>query len=64
MKTPLKTKKELLTINEVAELLGVHVETLRRWDNAGKLKAVRMGKYGHRRYRKADIQKLLNKKQL
>lgn len=41
---------ELITIRQAAKMLGVHPETLRRWDNEGKLKAVRAGKLGHRRY--------------
>ena len=52
-------KKELLTIREVADLFGVHPETLRRWDNEGKLKAIRIGELGHRKYRKEDIEQLL-----
>ena len=55
-----KSNKILLNINEVAELLGVHPETLRRWDNEGKLKAIRIGDFGHRKYRKEDIDNLLN----
>lgn len=51
--------REILTIREVAELFGVHQQTLRRWDEEGKLKAVRVGKFGHRKYRKADVDKLL-----
>ncbi|MBU1110589.1 helix-turn-helix domain-containing protein [Patescibacteria group bacterium] len=51
--------KDLLTISEVAEKFGVHVETLRRWDNQGKLKAIRFGKRGHRRYRRSEIEKTL-----
>lgn len=51
--------KEILTIKEVAEIFGVHQQTLRRWDEEGKLKAVRIGKFGHRKYRKSDIDKLL-----
>ena len=31
------TLPKLLTIRQAAEVLNVHVETLRRWDNAGKL---------------------------
>lgn len=54
-------EKELLTINEVAKILDVHPETLRRWDNEGKLKAVRVGERGHRKYKKSEIQALLSK---
>lgn len=34
---------KLLKIREVAEMLGVNPETLRRWNHKGKLKAVRIG---------------------
>lgn len=52
-------KKELFAIQEVAELLGVHQQTLRRWDNEGKLKAIRIGRVGHRKYKKEDIERLI-----
>lgn len=55
------TNKELLTIGEVAEIFGVHPETLRRWDNEGQLKAIRFGKLGHRKYSRGEIEKLLKK---
>jgi excisionase family DNA binding protein len=41
---------KLVTIQEAADMLGVHPETLRRWDNDGKLKSVRVSERGHRRY--------------
>lgn len=48
---------ELLPIGEAAKLRGVSVDTLRRWEKAGKLKAARTeGK--HRRYLVADILKV------
>lgn len=50
--------KEFLSIREVAEFFGVHQETLRRWDREGKLKSVRIGERGHRKYKKEDIEKL------
>ena len=50
----------LLKIREVAEMLGINPETRRRWDNEGRLKAVRIGKRQDRRYRAADIEKLIN----
>ena len=55
-----KKKKALYSIGEVRDLLGVHIETLRRMDKQGKLKAVRLGPKGMRRYRKADVEKLIN----
>lgn len=54
--------KKLLTIQETSELLSVSTETLRRWDNEGKLKAVRVGSrrgVGDRRYRQKDIEEYL-----
>ncbi len=54
-------KTKLLRINEVAVLLGVTPLTLRRWDNNGRLKAVRVGSRGDRRYREDDIQELIKK---
>ncbi len=56
----IQDKKELLTIIEVAEMFSVHPETLRRWDNEGKLKAIRIGERGHRKYRRKEIEKLLS----
>lgn len=55
---------ELLTIHEVARMLKVHPETLRRWDNEGRLKAVRVGSrrgVGDRRYREKDIERVLSR---
>lgn len=44
----------LLTLEETANILGVAKITLRRWDNTGKLKALRtVG--GARRYSEEDI---------
>jgi DNA-binding transcriptional MerR regulator len=37
-----KTLPKLLTIKQASEILNVHVETLRRWDKRGKLKAIRV----------------------
>jgi len=53
-------QNDLLSIQEAAEMLGVHPETLRRWDRSGKLKAIKIGERGDRRFSKTDILKLLN----
>lgn len=47
--------KNLLSIQDAANLLGVHPETLRRWDNDGKLKAVKVGDRGDRWYKQEDL---------
>lgn len=57
-----KELTELLTIKEAAQILKVHEETLRRWDNTGKLVAVKINKRGDRRYRKEDLLKLIENK--
>lgn len=43
------------------ELLNVHPNTLRNWDNNGVLKAIRFGSRRDRRYKKSDIFKLIKK---
>lgn len=49
----------LLTPAEVASLFRVDPKTVTRWAKAGKLTAVRtLG--GHRRYRKSEVQSLLD----
>ena len=57
-------KIKLLRIREAAEMLGVNPETLRRWDNEGKLVAVKVSKRGDRRYKPEDIERFIevNKK--
>ena len=50
----------MLTIGEVAELLNVHINTVRRWSNQGILKAYRIGHRGDRRFRKEDIASFLS----
>lgn len=52
--------KEFYTIGEVANMIGVHRDTLRRWDKAGKLRTIRIGENSWRRYRRKDILDLLN----
>jgi len=49
---------QTLSLSEAAEKLGVCSETLRRWDNEGKLKAHRNPINNYREYRIEDINKL------
>ena len=49
----------MLTISEVAQLLNVHINTVRRWSNQGTLKSYRIGSRGDRRYRQEDINSFL-----
>lgn len=50
---------DMLTIREVARLLHVHPNTLRRWSNNGKIKAYRITERGDRRYKREEIAKFL-----
>ena len=47
---------KLLTISEAAEILGVSIDTLRRWDKSGKLVAVRKEGGVHRFYSEKDLE--------
>jgi len=47
--------KNLLTIGQTAKLLGVSIDTLRRWDKSGKFSSVRISSGGNRYYRKSDV---------
>lgn len=62
--TMIKDQKipELLTLKEACEILKVHPNTLRQWDEKGILKAIRFGPRRDRRYKKLDIIKLLEKR--
>lgn len=51
-------EENLISISEAAKRLGVSLMTLRRWDESGKLVAIRVGERGHRRYRKSDLSAL------
>lgn len=53
---------KLLTIRQAAEILNVHIETLRRWDKKGKLKAIIVNERGDRRYDPSDIEAILKNK--
>jgi len=46
---------EILTCDEVAEYLRVHVGSVRRWSRSGKLLAYKVGGRGDWRYREQDV---------
>ena len=52
-------KEDLITISGAAELLGVSIMTLRRWDESGRLSSTRSKEGGHRYYRRKDIEVFL-----
>jgi excisionase family DNA binding protein len=60
MVTQVEPKASMLTVQDVAELLNVHVNTVRRWSDNNILKAYRITKRGDRRFRKEDISTFLS----
>ena len=50
---------DMLTVSEVARLLHVHPNTLRRWSNKGRIRSYRINPRGDRRYRLRDIEAFL-----
>ena len=49
------------TISEAADLIGVHIETIRRWDREGKIKSSRtIG--NHRRIDAEEISRIRGEK--
>ena len=45
----------MLTVREVARLLHIHVNTVRRWSDQGIIRAYRITRRGDRRFRREDI---------
>ena len=51
--------RDFLRISEAAEYLGVSPNTLRNWQNAGKVVAVRHPVNGYRLFKREDLDALL-----
>ena len=51
--------RQLMKVQDVARLLNIHINTVRRWSNQGVIKACRIGPRGDRRFRQEDIALLL-----
>jgi excisionase family DNA binding protein len=51
----------MLTVSDVARLISVHINTVRRWSNQGILKSYRVGSRGDRRFRQEDIASFLSR---
>jgi excisionase family DNA binding protein len=47
--------RPMLTVREVAELLHIHTNTVRRWSDQGVLRAYRIAHRGDRRFRREDV---------
>ena len=53
-----------MTISEAARLIHVHHNTLRRWADRGLVPTFRVGNRGDRRFRRTDIEALLQSGEL
>jgi len=58
-----KVSHDLVTAGEAAELLNVHVNTIRRWSNQGILPTYRIGSRRDRRFRRAELNKFIRTNQ-
>jgi len=52
-------KQKVLTIGQAARLMGVSIQTLRRWDKAGKLPSIRSKKKSYRYYQEEIIEEFI-----
>ena len=50
----------MLTVSDVAQLLGMHPNTVRHWSEKGILKAYRIGPRRDRRFRREDVASFLS----
>ena len=54
-----RTVNPMLTSDDVAHLLHIHISTVRRWADMGILSAYRIGPRRDRRFRQEDIESFL-----
>jgi len=61
---PVDKLKDFLRISEAAEYLGVSPNTLRNWENAGKIAAHRHPVNGYRLFRREELDVILQQVQI
>lgn len=61
---PALDSRLMLTSGDAAQLLGVHVNTVRQWSRIGKLKAYRLSPGGARRFRREDIENFYQEEEI
>jgi excisionase family DNA binding protein len=49
----------MLTVRDVARMLNIHNNTVRRWSDQGLIKTYRITRRGDRRFRQKDITEFL-----
>lgn len=52
--------ENLISIREASKILNISLQTLRRWDQTGKLTSIRAGEKGHRYYKQSDLELFTN----
>ena len=52
-------RSEMLTVTEVAQVLHVHRNSVRRWADMGLLRAYRFGVRGDRRFKTIEVDEFL-----
>ena len=56
-----KLPARLLSVNEVAQFLGIHSSTVRRWEKRGLLKSYAIGLRHNLRFKQKDVLNFLDK---
>ena len=56
-------KDELLNVEQVADELSVHVETIRKWIREKQLNAVSLGRRGGYRIRRSALEDFLRRRE-
>ena len=54
-------RSRMLTTRDVARILNVHINTVRRWTDQGTLDAYRLGPRGDRRFDAEEVTRFLVK---
>ncbi|UCE98084.1 MAG: helix-turn-helix domain-containing protein [Dehalococcoidia bacterium] len=49
----------MLTVGEVARILHIHENTVRRWSDQGVIKSYRFGVRGERRFEKVEVESVI-----
>jgi excisionase family DNA binding protein len=57
----ISNKDRMYTASEVASLLNIHINTVRRWSKQGILKTYRVGPRRDRRFKGEDLDNFLNR---
>ncbi len=57
------SKDEFLNVEQVADELGVHVETVRKWIREKQLNAVYLGRRGGYRIRRSALEDFLRRRE-